>query len=124
MAVLLDSPVPLSVELTGSVVLDFSPRVVPLTFTTIVQEPSEAKVPPVRATELLPAVAVTVPLQVLLNPFGVPTIRPAGSGSVKARPVSAVPTFGLVIVMLRVVAALSSMLEAPNCLLITGDPVL
>ena len=48
-----------------------------------------ATVPPVSEMLPEPAVAVAVPPQVLVKPFGVATTSPAGNVSVKATPVSA-----------------------------------
>ena len=94
-AVLLVAPVPPSVELTAPVVLALAPAVVPVTFTLNVQELFAAMVPPVRLIVPEPATAVMVPLpQVPVRPFGVETIRPAGSVSLKATPVSALVVLG------------------------------
>jgi len=57
-------PVPPLVELTLLVVLFFRPSAAPVTFTVTVQEVLTANVAPVMEMELLPPVAVTVPLQV------------------------------------------------------------
>src|SRR6185503_11817355 len=112
-------PVPPSVEVTFTL-LFFTPAVVPCTLTTTVQLPLAAIVPPLRLIEPEPAVAVTVPLQVLLNPFGVATTKPAGRLSVKATPLSATPVFGLVIVKVSVVTPFSGMVAAPNCFAMDG----
>src|SRR5438270_495840 len=79
-------PVPPSVEVTCTL-LFFTPAVVPCTFTETVHEALVAKVPADRLTEPEPATAVAVPPQVLDNPLGVATTRPAGRLSVKATPV-------------------------------------
>jgi hypothetical protein len=90
-AVLLVVPVPPSVDVTAPVVLFLVPAVVPVTFTEKVQELLAAIVPPERLIVPEPATAVMVPLpQVPVRPFGVATIRPAGSVSLKATPVNAV----------------------------------
>ena len=57
-----------------------------MTLTVKVQEVLTASVPPVNEIELLPAVAVGVPLQALARPLGVETTRPAGRVSVNATP--------------------------------------
>lgn len=88
-------------------VLFLAPVVVPVTLTVKVQEPLVAKDAPVKLTEPLPAVAVAVPLQVVLKLFGVATTNPAGSVSVKATPESADVALLLVIVNVRLVAPLS-----------------
>src|SRR5215510_6447382 len=72
-AVLLVAPVPPLVELTAPVVLFFTPPVVPVTLTAIVQLPPAAIEPPVRLIEPDPAVAVTLPPQTPLKPLGVAT---------------------------------------------------
>jgi hypothetical protein len=112
-------PVPPSVEVTCTL-LFFTPAVVPCTLTTTVQLPLAAIVPALRVIEPEPAVAVTVPLQVLLSPFGVATTRPAGRLSVKATPLSATLVFGLVMVKVSDVVPFSGMVAAPNALAIDG----
>jgi hypothetical protein len=112
-------PVPPSVEVTCTL-LFFTPAVVPCTLTTTVQLALAAIVPALRVIEPEPAVAVTVPLQVLLSPFGVATTRPAGRVSVKATPLSATPVLGLVMVNVSDVVPFSGMLAAPNALAIDG----
>jgi len=112
-------PVPPSVEVTCTL-LFFTPAVVPCTLTTTVQLPLAAIVPPLRLIEPEPAVAVTVPLQVLLNPFGVATTRPAGRLSVKATPLSATPVFGFVMVKVSDVVPFSGIVAAPNALAMDG----
>jgi hypothetical protein len=120
-AVLLATPVPPLVEETAPVVLLLTPDVVPVTLTAIVQELLVGIEPPDRLIEPVPAVAVTVPPQVLLNPFGVATTRPAGRLSVKATPFNAtVFAAGLLIVKVREVEPLSGIVDAPNALLIVG----
>jgi hypothetical protein len=51
------------------------------------QDEEAARVPPRKEIEEEPAVAVTVPPQLLLTPFGVATIRPACRLSVNEMPV-------------------------------------
>lgn len=121
-AVLLVAPVPPFVELITPVVLLTTPLRVPVTLKEIVQELLTGIPPPLRESEVLPAVApVKVPPQVLLNP-GVPaTCRPPVSVSLKATPDSAtVLAEGLVSVKVRVVVPPTGMLVAPNALLIVG----
>src|SRR5206468_3444723 len=79
---------PVSVEVTGSVVLFFVPALVPVTFTATVQEPLAGSVTPVRLTLDVPAIAVTAPPQALLRPFGLATTSPAGSVSLNPTAVS------------------------------------
>ena len=102
-------------------VLLLVPAVVPVTFTEKVQEVLAANVPPDRLTEPDPAVAVMVPLpQEPVSPLGVDMTRPEGKVSVKATPLSEEPALGLVTVKLRLVAPFSTMLGAPNDLLMVG----
>jgi len=114
-------PVPPLAELTVPVVLEKMPAAVPFTFTDSVQLPEVGTVAP--ESEMLPeaAVAVAVPLQVLANPFGVATTRPAGRESVKATPVSAtVFAEGLVMVKVRALLAFKPIDTGLNALLIEG----
>jgi hypothetical protein len=115
-------PVPPSVEVTALVVLTCAPAAVPVTFTENVQLLLAAIVPPVRLMVFVPWVAVIVPApQVPVRPFGVEMIRPAGSVSEKAMPLSGVP-FGLVMVKLRLVEPFRGMLAAPNALAMLAGP--
>src|SRR5579872_3051699 len=68
-----------------------------------------------------PGVAVIVPLQEPVRPFGLETTRPAGSGSVMPTPKS-VASFAAGFVMVNVsdVEPFSGMLAAPNCFAIEG----
>src|SRR5712692_1132116 len=121
-AVLLAAPVPPLVELTAPVVLGTIPVCVPVTFTTMVQvAPGVVMLPPDRLMLVVPAVAATVPPQVLLTP-GVPaTCSPFVNVSLNATPLSAaVLAAGLPIVKVSVVVPFSGMLAAPNALLIVG----
>src|SRR5437899_2783648 len=86
----------------------------------MLQEALAASVPPDRLTEPDPAVAVTVPPQVLVRPLGVATTRPAGRESVNATPVSPSEVLGLLMLNVSDVLALSRMLAAPNTLVIVG----
>ena len=120
LAVLLVAPAPLSVDEIGPVVLFCTPAETPVTFRLMVHEALAASEPPVRLIEPDPATAVTVPLQVVVRPFGVATCKPAGSVSLKARPVSASEAFGLLSVKLSEVFAPTRMLAAPKALVIVG----
>ena len=114
-------PVPPSVEVTLPVVLVCNPAAVPVTFTENVQEALAAIVPPLRLITFVPAVAVIVPApHVPVRPFGVETIRPAGSVSLNATPVSPTVVFGLVMVKLRLVEPFSGMLAAPKAFAMVG----
>jgi hypothetical protein len=88
-------PVPPFAEPTGPLVFICVPAVGSVTFTVTEQDALVAIVPPTSEIEPEPAVAVTVPPQVVDTPFGVATTIPAGSVSVKPTPVSAVVEFGL-----------------------------
>ena len=79
-----------------------------------------ATVPPDKLTEDDPAVAVAVPPQVLLRLGVDATTRPAGKLSVNAKPVSASPVFGLLMLKLSVVVPFSGMLDAPKDFVILG----
>ena len=111
-------PVPW-VEVTVTL-LFFIPRVVPCTFNPMVQDALPARVPPDRLTEPEPAVAVVVPVHVVLNPLGVATTNPAGRVSVNATPVREVLALGLLMVKVNEVVPLSGMLAAPNALTMLG----
>jgi len=93
-----------------------------VTLTTIEQDPPAAMAPPVRLTELAPAVAVGVPPHVLLRFTGLATANPPGSESANAIPLNPTVAFRLVSVKVRVVAPFSGMLEAPKFLLMVGGP--
>lgn len=113
-------PAPPSVDVT-CVLLFFIPPLVPVLLTVIVQEVFGARVAPVRLTEPEPETAVTVPAQVLVNPFGVETTSPAGSVSVNAIPVSGIVlAAGLVIVSVKLVEPFRGIVAAPNALVIVG----
>src|SRR5215831_11202318 len=127
-AVLLVVPVPPSVELIAPVVLLASPAAVPVTLTVSVQEELCVPLPPDRLMTPVPAVAVTLPPQVLVTP-GVPatTNVPVAEGSVSLNatpvrsPLAGVPgLFGLLIVKVTVVVPLSGILAAPKALLMVG----
>src|SRR5438876_467062 len=92
-----------------------------VTFTEKLQELLAARVAPVRLTEPEPAAAVIVPPpQEPVRPLGVATTKPAGRVSVNATPVRARVVLGLLMVKVSEVVALSTMLAAPNALLIVG----
>src|SRR4029077_15469866 len=95
-------PVPALVEVAWTL-LFFTPAVVPVTFTEIVQLAAGAKVAPDKLTEEDPATAVAVPLHVLVRPFGVATTNPAGRLSVKATPLIVRFAFVLLSVKVRLV---------------------
>src|SRR5207253_1728365 len=86
------APAPDSVALIGPVVLFLIPAVAPVTVTVIVQLAPEANVPPVNVRVFPPAIT-RLPPHGAVVPLG--AVNPAGSVSVNATPVSAVP-FGLV----------------------------
>ena len=85
-AVLDVAPAPVWLELIAPVVLFFPPSVAPVTVTVIVQLALAASVPPVKVSTLL--LVSSVPPQVAVDALGV--VRPDGSESVKASPVSGV----------------------------------
>ena len=119
-AVLLVAPAPLCVEEIGPVVLFCTPAVIPVTFRLIEQEPFAASVPPDKLIEPEPAAALVVPPQVLVSPLGVATTSPAGRVSLNATADRAVFVFGLLMLKVNDVLALSRMLAAPNALLIVA----
>lgn len=112
-------PVPPPVDPTAPVVLFCTPADTPVTLTTTVHGPVVPTLPPVRLTELDPAVAVTLPPQPFVSAFGVDTTRPPGSVSVKDSPLSG-RVFGFVIVNVRLVELLSGTVVPPNAFAITG----
>src|SRR5438552_2094489 len=118
-AVLLVAPGPLSAEVIAPVVLFFEPVVVPVTLSEIVHEPLAASVPADKLIEPDPAVAVVVPLHVLLRLLGFATTSPAGKLSVNTTPFRPV-VFGLLIVNVRLVLAFSGIEAAPNAFVIVG----
>ncbi len=116
-------PVPPFVEVTLPVVLFFTPVVVPVTSTEMLQEPPAAIEPPLKVSEVSPTAGANVPPQVLLE-FGVAaTCKPAGRASVKATPVSAVPAFGFVSVKVSVVVPFKATVAAPKDLVIEGGAI-
>src|SRR5215472_14629027 len=75
-----------------------------------------ASVPPDRLALPAPAVAVTVPPQVLLTPGVGPTTMPAGKLSVNASPVRLTLMFGFVMVNVSDVVPFTGIVAAPNAL--------
>src|SRR5258708_14939714 len=110
-------PVPPSVDVTCTLLL-ITLAIVPVTFTVMVHEVLEARVPLARLTVPDPATAVAVPPHpVLTSPFGVATTRPTGRLSVNAIPVSAmVLAAGLVMVKFNLLEPFNAILSAPNTL--------
>jgi hypothetical protein len=100
--------------------LFITPADTPTTFTEIVHEALEARVPPERLTWPEPVTAVAVPPQVLLRPLGEETARPAGRLSVNATPLSATFVFGFVMLKVREVTPPSEIAAEPNDLVIVG----
>src|SRR5512146_865471 len=116
-------PVPPLVELTAPVVLTYVPAAEEVTLTLTVQLLLVATVPPVSEMLPDPAVAVAVPPQVLVSPFGVATISPAGRLSVTAAPVSAAAlAAGLVMVRVKVEVPLTAMAAGLKALAMEGGP--
>ena len=108
-------------DVTALVTLFFNPPVAPVTFTEKMQEPTAGNCAPAKLTEPDPAVAVMMPPpHEPVKPFGVPTTRPAGKGSVSPIPLNGAPVLGLVTVKLRVVVAPRSRVDAPKALLTAG----
>ena len=103
-----------SLDVTLAMVLVLVPVVVAVTLIVITHVPLDARVPP--ASERLPlaAVAVAVPLQLLLSAFGVATTRPAGRLSAKAKPATAKVALGLLIVTVSEVVPPTGIVAAPN----------
>lgn len=106
------APVPAAVELM--VTLLFSvPSVVPVTLTVMVHELAASALLE-KLTLPEPAVAVTVPPQLLVTPGVDATCNPAGNVSVKLP--STATTFGLVMAKLSVVVPFTGMVAAPKLL--------
>ena len=99
-----DAPllVPPSVDETNPLTFGCGPAVVAVTGTGIVQDPPAASVPPVNVSRL-PPVTTRLPPQVAVVPLD--AVRPAGSESLNATPVSGIDPFGLVTVNVSVEAA-------------------
>ena len=111
--------VPPFVDETLPVMLVSGPDAVPVTFTVIVHEPLTGIVPLASTTEAVPAVAVVVPPQVLTNPLGVATSKPAGKISVIAAPVKST-ALGFLSVRVREVTPPTGSTGTPNALLTVG----
>lgn len=112
-------PVPPSLEVTGPALFVYAPAVVPVTLSEMLHDRFAAMVPPVRLMEVVPAVAVNDPAQVLLELAGVEMTRPVGSVSLTATPVRVIP-FGLVIFNVKVVVPLSGIEDTAKLLSRTG----
>jgi hypothetical protein len=111
-------PVPPFVEVTFPVVLVYSPEAAPVTVTLNWHWPFTATVAPVKAMPV-GAVVVSVPPQTVAETFA--TVRPVGSVSVNATPVSATAfAAGLVTVNVSEVVAFSAMDAGLNTLAIDG----
>src|SRR5437899_10532779 len=111
-------PVPPLVEVTLPVVLVYWPAAAPVTVTLNWHWPLAAIVAPVSEMPV-GAVVVTVPPQIVAE--ALPTVRPVGSVSVKATPVSETAfAAGLVIVKVSDVVAFRAMVEGVNTLAIDG----
>ena len=97
-------PVPPSVEVTAPVVLFFTPAVVPVMLTEMVQVAPPARVPPEKLKVVAPGLGANVPQGALA--FGVvDPCKPDGNTSVKLTPLNAVLGFGLVKVNAKVTVA-------------------
>src|SRR5262249_2348856 len=111
-------PVPPLVEVTLPVVLVYWPAAAPVTVTLNWHWPLAAMVAPVSEMPV-GAVVVTVPPQIVAE--ALPTVRPVGSVSVKATPVSETAfAAGLVIVNVSEVVAFNAMVDGLNTLAIDG----
>ena len=92
-----------------------------MALTVTVQLLLVATVPPVNEMVPDPAVAVAVPPQVLLKPFGVETTRPAGRLSVNVTPFDAAGLLaGLVIVIVNVEVPFTAIAVGLNAFAIDG----
>ena len=107
-------PDPNSLELTVLVVSLCAPAVTPLTVTARVQDALAASVAPVRLTELVPAVAVAVPPQVLVGLVDGAITKPLGRVSVNPTPVIEIAELLLVIVKVKLVVPFSGIEVAPK----------
>ena len=125
LAVLLVLPGPLSVAEIGPVVLLSVPGV-PGAFTlTEIRQAFEGglNIPPTNPMDDEPAIAVTVPPQELVRPFGEAKNKPLGKLSVKAIPVSAMFAFRLLMVKLNVVISSCTIVAGAKTLLIVGGAI-
>jgi hypothetical protein len=91
-----------------------------LTFNVIVQLVPAASVPSASMTVVVPGIAIIVPVQVVVKPFGVEITKPAGNVSVKATPVRFTTGSGFASVRVKVVVLSSGMLTSPKLLLMVG----
>ena len=112
-------PVPPLVELTAPVVVVYEPAVAPVTVTGTGRVPAADTEAPLRVM-VLPPVIVSVPPPTLELPLV--TVKPLGSVSVKATPVSVVLAFALVIVKVRVVVPATGIDVGANDAEIDGAP--
>src|SRR5271154_5264244 len=112
-------PVPPSVEVTCTL-LFFTPAAVLCTLGEPVHDALAASVPADKLAVPEPASAVAVPPQVLVRLFGVATASPAGKLSVKPKPVSGTPVFGLFMLNVSDVVPVRGIVAAPNALVIAG----
>src|SRR5947209_5830131 len=112
-------PVPPLVELTCTL-LFFTPDVVPVMFTEMVQEEPGAREAPVKLTLEDPSAAVAVPLQVLLRSPGVATTKPLGRLSVKAVPFRVKLALVLLRVNVRLVVPFNGIVAAPKTFATVG----
>jgi hypothetical protein len=87
-----------------SLIFVYSPATFPKILTEMVQDAVAAKLPPLQVIVGPPAMAVTVPLQVVDRPLGVATRSPLGRLSVKPTPLKALVEFGLLMLKVRVLA--------------------
>jgi hypothetical protein len=95
--------------------------VLAVTFTLNVQDADAPMVALERLTVAAPAVAVIVPPpHDPVSPFGVATVKPLGSVSVKAVPLSAVAAFAFEIVKLKLDVPPTGMVDGVNDLAIDG----
>src|SRR5215469_15726603 len=111
------APAPPSFDVTTLVVFFCVPEAVPVTFTEKEHERLAPNVAPESATLADPAVAVIVPLpQLPVKPFGVATICPVGSVSVKLTPLSGALALGLERLKVKDVVPFRAMAAPPNAL--------
>jgi len=112
-------PVPPLVELTVTLLFS-TPAIVPCTFTEIVQVAPGARLAPLKLMDEDPAVAVAVPVQLLVRPLGVATTKPNGRLSVNATPFSVRFVLLLLSVNVRLVVPFSGIVAAPKAFVILG----
>ena len=113
-------PVPPLVELTAPVVVVYEPAVAPVTVTGTGRVPAADTEAPLRVM-VLPPVIVSVPPPTLELPLA--TVKPLGSVSVKATPVSVVLAFEFVIVKVKVLVPFTAMDVGLNEAAIEGAEV-